>query len=107
MGALQVLWRLASDEKRTAEGFYVVPPDVQRKAAVDLYQAAYGKPITVLRAANGGTGSPTIDGDIEKAVAAAEELQGLQEFMDLPPEQWPERLRKAAMEALELESGKS
>lgn len=105
MGALQVLWGIASDV-REVSGMPMVSPDVRRKAAVDLYQAAYGKPITVLRAANGGTGSPTIDGDIEKAVAAAEELQGLQEFMDLPPEQWPERLRKAAMEALELESGK-
>lgn len=106
-GALQVLWKIASDERETPEGLPVIPVDVRRKAANDLLDRGYGKPITVLRAANGGTGSPTLDGEIEKAVAAAEDLARFQEYMDLPPDQWPEGLRKQAMEALELDGGKA
>lgn len=72
-----------------------VDPDVRRKAYLDVAHIAYGKPASVLRVPGDAQQNPIIDGEIEKAGAAAQGLSVLQHYAHLPPEEWPEDVRKA------------
>lgn len=93
--ALQGIMQIARDA--------TVDPSIRHKAYLDVFHIAYGRPAAVIRSQGESNAHITIDHDIAAAGEAAENLNLLAEYASVPPEEWPEELRKAA--GLTIEAG--
>lgn len=90
------------------------PDDFRRQCANDVLDRAYGKPTMkahfemVDPSADAGDGS-TVGQTIKAACAAAQDFQDLDELVrrKVPQDQWPERLRKLAGDAIAYYSEES
>jgi len=74
----------------------LVDPKVRRQAYFDVYTIGYGKPASVIKVPGDLGPNMTIDGEIAKAGEAAQALNMLSQYASIPPDQWPEELKKAA-----------
>lgn len=82
-----------------------VDPEVRRKAFMDVYAIAFGRPATVIRVPGDSHVPPTIDSDVRQAVAAAEVLGLAASYASTPPEDWPTHVREALDKAGEAGLG--
>lgn len=69
---------------------------VRHQAYFDVYTIAYGKPASVVKSNNDVGSNTVIDGEIAKASLAGQTLNLLAEYASVPPEDWPDELKKAA-----------
>lgn len=89
-------------------------PDFRRQCANDVLDRAYGRPATkatvtiVDPSAKNDAGSPVRE-EIEATRVTAEAYQELDDLVrrKVPPEQWPERIRALAGEAIAYYAGES
>jgi hypothetical protein len=85
--ALEGMMEIARDQS--------VEAGVRHRAYYDVFTLGYGKPASVVRNPGETALPPTIDADIDRAGEAAAALSQMEAYAAVPPEEWPEELRRA------------